>query len=507
MKKQRTSRLSLFAAVSLLAAGSLFAGSTLTACASGTEAQNPDNTGSDTAQTVSAAETEDTTPVYEADNLPESLDFGGTETHIFGWEGSSTVEFFVEEADGDIVNDAIYLRNQTVEDRLNTVLTFTCIPGANPDRASWVKAVKQSTMAGDGTNDIVAGYSMCGASLAFDGMLVDLSGLDYLDFSKPWWPASLIREATCGDRLYFCSGDISTNMIYYLYATYFNKTLARNYDTENFYTLVRNGQWTLDKMNEICADLYSDLNGDGKKDEADQFGYVTHTTWSDVHFFASGLRTTEIGSDGLPVLSAEFGGEKTQELLNRLIDMFDGSSMYLGNDYDVVRTQFLESRALLLTIEVMFASNYLRDSDIEYGILPIPKYDEAQEDYYTVASFPYTLYGIPVDAKDPAMSAAVLECLASESYRTVSPALFETALKVKYAGDSDTSDMYDIIRSSVVFDIGRIFNDSMNSLTYSLFRSALSSGSRNWISTYEKNAKTLGKKFDQVILALTENAQ
>ena len=45
MKKQRTSRLSLFAAVSLLAAGSLFAGSTLTACASGTEAQNPDSTG------------------------------------------------------------------------------------------------------------------------------------------------------------------------------------------------------------------------------------------------------------------------------------------------------------------------------------------------------------------------------------------------------------------------------------------------------------------------------
>ena len=460
-------------------AAALILASSLLACGDTAEKSDVTTTEAITTETAAVTEVIDNTPTYEPDDLPETLDFGGVTAHIFGWEGSSNVEFFVEEADGDVVNDAIFARNRTVEERLNLELTYTLVPGSNPDRASWVKTVSQNIMAGDGANDIVAGYSMCGATLANNRLLLDLMKQEYLNFEKPWWPESLIEEATCGGKLYFCSGDISTNMIYYLYSIYFNKTLAQNYDVENLYDLVRNGQWTLDKLISISTDLYSDLNGDGQKDPDDQFGYTTHSTWSDTFFFASGLRTTAIGDDGLPVLSEEFGGEKTQELLTKLIDMFDTNAMYLGNDYDIVRNQFLESRALFLTTEVYYAKNYLRDTQIEYGILPVPKYDEQQENYYTVASFPYTLYGIPVDAKDPAMSAAILECLASESYRTVSPALFEVALKVKYAGDDDVSEMYDIIRDSAVFDIGRIFNDSLESKTYSLFRSALIDGNKN----------------------------
>ena len=480
----------------------LLLAASLTAC--GDTAGTPTETQTETAETAAVTEPVPVEPVYEPDDLPEDLDFGGATSHIFGWEGAANIEFFVEEADGDVVNDAIYARNRTVEERLNLTLTYTMIPGDNSNRGTWTKTVQQSTLAGDGANDIVAGYSMCGATLANKRLTIDLMELDYLNFDKPWWPDSLIKEATCGDNLYFCSGDISTNMIYYLYATYFNKTLAQNYDVENPYELVRAGQWTLDKMIEISTDVYSDLNGNGKKDPADQFGYTTHSVYADSLFFASGLRTTESGTDGLPVLSEKFGGEKTQALLTKLIDMFATNGLYLGNDYDEVRNQFLEDRALFITIDVCFAKNYLRDTEVEYGILPLPKYDEAQSDYYTVASFPYTLYGIPVDAKDPSMSAAILECLASESYRTVSPALFEIALKVKYAGDDDASEMYDIIRASNVFDFGRIFNDNLSSSTYSLFRQALVEGNKNWISTYEKTEKNLTKQLEKVVNNLTK---
>ena len=103
------------------------------------------------------------------------------------------------------------------------------------------------------------------------------------------------------------------------------------------------------------------------------------------------------------------------------------------------------------------------------------------------------------------MSAAVLECLASESYRTVSPALFETALKVKYASDSDVSEMYDLIRASNCFDFGRIFNDSLNGMTYTMFRDALFKGKTEWISQYEKKSKVLNKMFDKLIGNLTED--
>ncbi len=453
-----------------------------------------------------AAQTADTTPVetepaYLPDDLPDDLDFGGEALHIFGWE-RAVPEFTVEEETGDIVSDAIYQRNRNVEERLHIDLTYTLAPGNYDAKNAWVNTVKNSTMAGDGANDIVGGYSMAGASLAYNRLLMDLKEQPYLDFTKPWWPASLINEATCEDKLYFCSGDISNYMIYYLNAVFFNKSLAQAYDVEDLYTLVREGKWTLEKMAELSADAYHDLNGDGKKDPADQFGLTMSSVCADSLFFSSGLRTTEIGDDGLPVISEMFGSEKAQSLVTWLNDLFKTNSAYLSLDNDYM-LPFLEERAMFFLVDVAFAGDKLRFTEIDYGILPIPKYDEAQEDYYTIPSFTYTLYGIPVDVKNPDRSAAVLECLGSEAYRTVSPALFETALKVKYAGDDATSEMYDIIRGGVVFDIGRIFNDSMSSLTYSLFRGALQTGNSNWTSTFERSRKSLDKQFAKVIDALT----
>lgn len=453
---------------------------------------------------TAAAETEaaETTQYYEPDSLPADLNFGGKTVNVFGWDGAANNEFFVEEQDGDIVHDAIFNRNKAVEERLDITLNYTLAPGAYNDRDQWVKMIAGSIMAGDGAYDIAAGYSMCGATLAYRRLLLDLTQQEYIDFSKPWWPQSLIKEATCGGKLYFCSGDISANMIDYLYGIFFNKQMITDYDLENPYQAVKDGTWTLDKLKTMSSGVYKDLNGDGKKDLSDQIGYVVQSVWSDTFFFASGLRTSQIGSDGLPMLSEEFGGEKTQALLENLLDFFSKDYAYFGEETNDIRNTFIEGRSLFLTHEIYFSGKFMRDSQVEYGLLPIPKYDEAQSDYYTVSSFPYTLYGIPVDVKDPSMSAAVLEALASESYRTVSPALFETALKVKYASDNEVSEMYDIIRASNVFDIGRIFNDSMNGKTYSMFRSSLQNKNANWISTYNKELKSLSKNYQKVIDAL-----
>jgi len=458
------------------------------------------------AETTSAAETTaPETTLYMPDDLADDLDFNGAEVHTFGWEGSTSVEFDVEQQDGDVVNDAIYERNRKVEERLNVDLTFTLIPGANAQRADWVNAVSNSIMAGDGANDIAAGYSMCGASLAAARMLIDLTSLDHIDFEKPWWPSSLTEAAICDGKLYFASGDISTNMIHYLYGVFFNKEMAEAYGINDIYSMVRDGSWTIDKMAEISASVYNDLNGNGTKDAADRFGFMTHRTFSDNFYYAAGLRVTEIGSDGLPEISDDYKGEKVHSLLEQLVGYFGQNSWYLSNDYEEARNIFLEERALFYLTEVLFATTHLRASEVDYGIIPTPKGSEAQEEYRTVTSFPYTLYGVPIDAKDPDMSAAVLECMASESYRTVSPALFETALKVKYASDDDTSEMYDIIRESVLFDFGRIFNDNLGAQTWAMFRGALANNNTDWMSVYASAEKSLEAQFDKVIESLTKD--
>jgi len=212
--------------------------------------------------------------------------------------------------------------------------------------------------------------------------------------------------------------------------------------------------------------------------------------------------TFEKNNDDIPVLADSFGSEKAHWLLETLVDLFATNDAWLETvSYTNSDNMFSEGRALFSNNDFLYSTE-IRDVDMEYGIVPLPKYDEEQKEYYTVMSFPYTLYGVPVDARDPDMSSAVLECLASESHRTVVPALFETGLKVKYAQDDEAAQMFDLIRASVVFDFGRVFNESMNGMTYALFRSAVSEGKDNWMFIYASSEKALNTALEKVVTSL-----
>ena len=76
------------------------------------------------------------------------------------------------------------------------------------------------------------------------------------------------------------------------------------------------------------------------------------------------------------------------------------------------------------------AANELREATFEYGVVPAPKWDEAQENYRNTHAYTSAFYSIPLDAKNPDMSSAVIEAMAIEGYYNVAPAYFETALKV-----------------------------------------------------------------------------
>ncbi len=485
--------------VALLLVLAMLAGM-VTACGSDTKVQtDPDMT--ETTETTDTTQTEDT--LYELDDLPSDLNFGGATVTTLGREGLSAIEFFAEEMNGELVNDAIYQRNLNVEDRLGVKLEYVMKPGTYNDMAEWMGAVTSSVQAGDKAYDMVAGYSMATASLAVQHALMELNTLEYLNFDKPWWPDSLLTEATCGGKLYVCSGDISTYMIYYMYGIYFNKDMITDYGLEDPYELVFDGTWTLDKMLEMSTGIYQDLNGNGKKDGEDQFGYDCYNVFVDSLYFGVGLWTTDKAEGDIPVLCAEFGGEKAHWLLETITEFMNTNDGLRTKDgeQDVNTRMFKEGRSLFSSNEFQYAALQLRDTEIGYGILPVPKYDADQKGYRTVMSFPYSLYAIPVDVKDASMAAAVMEALASESYRTVTPALFETGMKVKYAQDDETSQVFDIIRSSAVFDFGRMFAKDMEWLTYSLFRYAPNS---NWMSTYAKSEAKMETLLDTIVTALVE---
>lgn len=122
---------------------------------------------------------------------------------------------------------------------------------------------------------------------------------------------------------------------------------------------------------------------------------------------------------------------------------------------------------------------------LSFGILPPPKYDEKQQNYYSVEGNAFTLYAIANTPTDPDMCSAVLEAMGSEGYRRLSPAIFESAMKVKYASDDLTSQMFDITRAGVVFDNGRIYSGIVDNIFTSTYNTAIDKNSTAWMSTIE----------------------
>lgn len=485
MKKAKQ-LISAFLLISLLAAVS---------CGGDGEKANDDTTISDDTTTAGQETT-------VQDSLPSDLSYGG-ETFTMLVNGSvGAPEFFVDEQDGDVVNDTIYDRNARVSERLNVNFKFIEEPGAFNERKTFAQRVSQSVLANDSTYDAVAGYSMAIASLAADNMLIDLNSTEYIDLAKPWWSQNLMSQSSVNGKLYFASGDISTTLTYMMYAMYFNKNIMAANNIEEPYDLVLDGKWTLDKLLELSTGVYQDLNGDGqKKVDDDLFGLETYAVYVDPYFYSCGLRTTELDADGVPQISTLFGSEQTQALIEKLVNAFFATNdcVISGFDSKELYKYFEQNRFMFSAREVQYGVTNLRNADFEYGILPMPKWDEAQEDYYTIASFPYSLYCIPLDAKNSDMSSAVLEALASESSKSITPAVFEVALKVKYSSDDKMAQMYDIIRASMTYDFGRVFTDNLDSLPYSMFRDSVVGENTNWASTYAKKEKTLQSKMDKLL--------
>ncbi len=422
---------------------------------------------------------------YLCDNLPDDLDFGGKTINIYVRGDNLSTEYDAEN-DGDVVNDAIYKRNITVENRLNVNLNFFANTGTDlwNERNKYVDTVRSSVMTNDGSIDLVAALSYMAPYMAQEGLFYNLLAADmpYLEFNQPWWSSTLIDELAIGDRLYYASGEASLGMIKGLFCFYFNKDLLESYKLEDPYELVRNGRWTLDKAEEMSSKVYCDINGNTKKDyDSDQFGtFILSVDFIPNFLISSGLRMTERNSDGMPY--AVLGSDPVMDFFERMISFMEQDAVGVSQSNTEHQNIFHEGRTLFLAAQLS-TSETMREMTYDFGVIPYPKYDEAQESYLTTSRSTYSAFSIPITAERDIV-AAVLEAMASESYRTVTPAYYESALKVKYSRDDVSSQMFDIIRESVCFEFGIFHGIMLNGITTDI-RNVISGVSTNgWASTW-----------------------
>ncbi|MCQ2432434.1 MAG: hypothetical protein MJ175_07510 [Clostridia bacterium] len=394
----------------------------------------------------------------------------------------------MESETGDIVDDALFGRNQAVEERLGVDLNFITMPGEWETRETFNGAIRQSVMANDGSYDICGVLSNQLSTLTLQGLLYNLYDLDHLDFSKPWWSGGLLDELSVYDKLYFASGDASLGLINGMMCVFFNKSIAAQFDLPDMYEMVDSGKWTIGKAVELTKDIWQDLDGDGKKSDADRLGF-TIGDWNQLYGFIDSfdLKIIEKDSDGIPN-QLVYGNEKVVSAVELLVGLFKDNNAFAETNQYGYQPIFAGGTVLFTTGEFKDTSIYRDVDNFDYGVIPMPKWDEAQDAYHTCVRATYSGFCLPVTVIDPDMSAAVLECFASESYRRVSPAYFEQALKVKYARDDKTAQMYDLIKSSVTFKFATAFTWSLGD-PQNTFKGQINDRKDNWSSNFKSKEK------------------
>lgn len=430
---------------------------------------NPDNN-------ASKADVSDTSADELVADVPD-VDYGGKEIIFLtaGVNQTANSEIVYNEYGADdenqmaaVVNDALRERMNVVAEQIGVTITEQYIYDSNRYNGAMIQYIQTDIANGARSFHVAVPSLYDCATLAAEGMLVDLlSGeVPYLDMSKPWWDQSFNEEMTLGGALYFTIGDIGLCNKDATPCIAFNKDLIEEYSLDNPYDLVDNMEWTIDKVIEMSKAIKQDLNEDGKIDYQDQFGYGGQYDDMWYMFYGSGERTASIGADGWPMISVYT--ERSTGVIENILELMQNKEYYVcANDYfgvvqwpaELVTAAFVEGRSIFNLSAASTTDSY-RDMEDDFGLVPIPMYDENQERYYSMVNpWVSNAFCIPIgmDSDELEMTGITLEVMGAFSKKTLAVAYYDVALQYQKTRDDDTVRMLDIIFESRGCDIGMIY--------------------------------------------------
>ncbi len=362
---------------------------------------------------------------------------------------------YVEEDSDDPVQSAIYKRNKLVEERFGITITAT-----ESSTSDYETDALNSILAGDDAYDVVFPHSRAAFSYAVQGAFYNLHDISTLHLDKPWWSQDIVDSCTVNGKLYVLDGDISTKRLQYAFALLFNKRIFDELGYEYPYQMVKDGEWTFDQFAYLAKKGGADLNGDGVLTfEDDQFGYVSTPYLGPIAIlYTSGTKIVDKGESGLPELALY--SNKAVSLFDDFFNLLSNNNCYMNVAGGVGET-FQAGRAMFGDGGPGDLQSW-RGMDDDFGILPYPKYTE-EEEYATITNGCTHLLGIPITVSDVERTGAIVEALCAYGARDVLPAYYDVSLKTKYSRDNDSEEMLDIIKDSIVYDLGYVAGISFQS--------------------------------------------
>lgn len=470
-----------------------------------------ENTTADTTATVqdavtTEAETEYTLPTADYDGYTFTI--AGRELSQNSWSVLAKNPYVQEEQTGEVIDDALWTRQDLVQNSYNVTMAYFPFNVENPN------GVINSLLAGDNAYDTVE----CNAwyiskFLNYGNLFVDYLATDIVDLTNSWWEQKAIDTFSVGGKLYVLTGDALLLHPVSLDVLYLNKQMVEDYQLEDPYTLVKNGQWTLDAMQNMSMVVAGDLNGDGKMYiEDDAFGLMASDTSLLYFIQGAGFRITEKDADDLPSLCLY--NEKNADILSKVQTILQDTSVNYNSAlipakksvgeafYNLVLPSFKEGRGLF-HFNWIFIAMDLRDMEIDFGMLPMPKQDAAQTEYRSINCTNWDMFTmVPNTGEDGIHRAGnILEALGYYGKEYVTPAVLEKSVYTKSSRDEESKEMLDIICSTVCYDAAAVY-DWGGMIEF--FRNFGNKTNAQFASAYAANESKMQEAMNATIEAMCE---
>lgn len=478
---------------------------------SGTVACNRTDTETTPSETQNNTETDETESVEVESKetgeedfvsaLPQA-DYAGANFYVdsantlVGIDSATTINI-AEELTGEIVNDALYNRDRYLEQQYNVVMQNTI----NETRDASV--FQKGVLAGDTNFHVAFGdVGSYGAYIVQKGCCYPMNFVENVQLDRPYWNQAANKAMTIGTSVYYPTGAITPRFYGSVYIIMFNKDLAEDLGIENLYDAVQSGTWTIDKMFHLAQGALVDLNGDGKYDTDDQYGLVyevltPYALW--------------IGADKTVVVN-DNGNMRYAMDDEDLITLFDHLLSYLS-DPSVTRdlgdaeiSKLLYEGRTLFQNPCTFNLTEYREVEFSFGILPMPKENEEQENYISYGQ-PWVVYcpyvPITVTGAEREMTGMLLDAMAAYGHQYVRPAVFDNVIQLKTTRDEESAKIISSMFDNVSFELADNVSRSLGSLLGNLFTNKFGTMERasSWASIKEAAEADL----QSMVATLAEN--
>lgn len=445
----------------------------------------------------------------------QKTNYNRTITQLYrGPDQRMSNEIYIKDHDpANKIDDAVYSKNSQVEEYLGIKFEFHPESG-DAHGYELIQVLEASVKSGDDEYQIVSNSNGGIVETMLSGSFINMKNVKNIDLSKKYWAQYINDNAEVTGAIFGVTGDISLYLFQELYVCFFNRDLCtqRRINPDSLYQTVLDGEWTLDYMINLTKDIYEDATGDGRTKD-DIYGYAMVFAPTDAYWSACDIRVTSRTAGKLTV---DVDIQKLGNVVKKLNNFTWSQDGVLRVDNeadkdDVTNQVYLGSGSTLVaTDQVLFSNDRLYEVCTEamkncnhYGVLPYPKYNRNQKQYYSYVHDSYTVFAIPLPAKNEAdVCGAVLECLAWKNHNVVLPVYYEEVLTSRYVHDVNSSGMLDIIFQNIKMDSGVIFGCGL--MTLKLLRGLVKDNVNGVSSSYNSEKRTAQAQCDRVAKAYTK---